>query len=244
MAPKTDEILFERRGPAGFVTLNRPQALNAVTLDMVRALHARLDKWARSDKVHHVVVRGSGEKAFSAGGDIRNLYDWGRSGNELWRDFYREEYRLNAAIKHFPKPYVALIDGIVMGGGVGVSLHGSHRVASEKLMFAMPEVGIGIFPDVGGSWFLPRLPGEVGTYLALTGARMGLEDARWTGIANHACPSARLDDLAAELAATDDVDAAIAKFEVWPKRARSRPLPVGDRRGLFRPDHRGNPRPP
>ena len=219
MSDKTDEILFERRGPAGLVTLNRPQALNAVTLGMVRALHAKLDKWARNDKIHHVVVRAVGGKAFSAGGDIRNLYDWGRSGNETWRDFYREEYRLNAAIKHYGKPYVALIDGIVMGGGVGISVHGSHRVATEKLMFAMPEVGIGMFPDVGGSWFLPRLPGEVGTYLALTGARVGLEDARWTGIANHGCPSDRIGDLVEELCAATDVDAVIAKHGVRPKHA-------------------------
>ena len=219
MTKKTAEILFEVKGSAGVVTLNRPEALNAVTLTMVRALSAKLRKWRKSKKVRHVVVRAVGERAFSAGGDIRNLYDWGKAGKAIWRDFYREEYRLNSLIKHFEKPYISLIGGIVMGGGVGISINGSHRVGTEKMSFAMPEVGIGFFPDVGGTWFLPRLPGEIGTYLALTGERIGLEDARYCGLANHAVAHDRLGDLVEALSASDDAGAVIADFEVWPNLA-------------------------
>ena len=146
-----DEILFEARGGVGLVTLNRPQALNALTLAMVRALDARLRAWAGDPEVRCVVIQGAGDRAFCAGGDIRALYDSGKSKSDtLTADFYREEYRLNRLIKRYPKPYVALIDGVVMGGGVGVSVHGSHRIATERTLFAMPETGIGLFPDVGG----------------------------------------------------------------------------------------------
>src|SRR5262245_41843543 len=145
------DIRFERRGAAGIVTLNRPQALNAVTHGMVRALAAQLDAWRADPAVTRVVVTASGERAFSAGGDIRALYELGKAGrHQDALAFWREEYELNTAIKRYPKPYVALIDGIVMGGGVGLSVHGSHRVAGDRFLFAMPEVGIGFFPDVGG----------------------------------------------------------------------------------------------
>src|SRR5882762_7886928 len=171
------DILFERRGVAGIVTLNRPKALNAVTHDMVRALARQLDAWADDAAVTRVVITAAGERAFSAGGDIRALYELGRAGRQTeMLTFWREEYPLNAMIKRYPKPYVALIDGIVMGGGVGVSVHGSHRVAGDKFLFAMPEVGIGFFPDVGGTWFLPRMPGELGAWCALTGERLGAAD--------------------------------------------------------------------
>ena len=198
------EILFEKRGHAGLITLNRPKALNALTLAMVRQMHPQLAEWARDPEIAHVVVRAAGEKAFCAGGDIRQLHDWGRAGDRHFLDFYREEYRLNTFIKRYPKPYVALIDGIVMGGGVGVSVHGSHRVAGERTMFAMPETGIGFFPDVGGTFFLPRLPGSVGTWLALTGARLKQADAAWCGISTHAVPSARFGALAEALCQGDD----------------------------------------
>ena len=171
------EILFERRGAAGLVTLNRPQALNAVSLAMVRALTAQLRAWEADAAVTRVIVTASGGRAFSAGGDLRALYDLGRAGRyDEALTFWREEYALNALIKRYRKPYVALIDGIVMGGGVGVSVHGSHRVAGDRFTFAMPEVGIGFFPDVGATWFLPRMPGELGTYCALTGERIGAAD--------------------------------------------------------------------
>jgi len=150
------EILFERCGAAGIVTLNRPKALNAVTHAMVRALRAELDRWANDPAITRVVIMAAGERAFSAGGDIRALYDLGKAGRiDDVLQFWRDEYPLNLAIKNYRKPYVALIDGIAMGGGVGVSVHGSHRIAGDRFSFAMPEVGIGFFPDVGATWFLP-----------------------------------------------------------------------------------------
>ncbi len=189
------EVLFERRGAAGIITLNRPRALNALTLGMVRAIHPKLSEWADDRHVQCVVIEAAGEKAFCAGGDIRALYDWGKASDPTALDFWREEYRLNRFIKHYPKPYVALMDGINMGGGVGLSVHGSHRVATERLTFAMPETGIGLFPDVGGTYFLPRCPGETGLYLGLTGARIKAADAVYAGIADAYVPSARLDTL-------------------------------------------------
>jgi enoyl-CoA hydratase len=207
------EILFERRGAAGLITLNRPHALNAVTHAMVLALTARLVEWARDPGVSRVVIRGAGERAFSAGGDIRALYELGRSGHhgDALR-FWWDEYRLNFRIRRYPKPYVALIDGIVMGGGAGVSVHGSHRIAGDRFLFAMPEVGIGFFPDVGATWVLPRMPGETGSYCALTGDRMGAADALGTGIATHYVPSRRLPALLDALCEADSVDAVLAAF--------------------------------
>src|SRR6185369_730835 len=172
------DIVFGRRSTAGIVTLNRPHALNAVTHAMVRSLTAQLRRWAADDAVTRVLVCAAEGRAFSAGGDLRALYDLAQAGrHQEALEFWQDEYRLNALIKHYPKPYVALIDGIVMGGGVGLSIHGSHRVAGDRFNFAMPEVGIGFFPDVGATWFLPRLPGELGTYCALTGERLGADDA-------------------------------------------------------------------
>ena len=213
----TDEILFERRGAAGIVTLNRPKALNAVTHAMALALRAQLDRWANDDAVTRIVVTAAGDRAFSAGGDIRVLYDLGKSGqHDTALQFWRDEYPLNAAIKNYRKPYVALIDGIAMGGGVGVSVHGSHRVAGDRFSFAMPEVGIGFFPDVGATWFLPRMPGELGTYCALTGERFGIGDAITGGIATHRVPSARFGALIDGLTGTVSVDAVLAAFSEPP----------------------------
>jgi enoyl-CoA hydratase len=209
----SDEILFDRRGAAGLVTLNRPQALNAVTHGMVLALRAQLEAWANDDAVQRVIVTGAGNRAFSAGGDIRHLYDLGqekRTDEAL--QFWRDEYPLNALIKTYKKPYIALIDGIVMGGGVGVSVHGSHRVAGDRFQFAMPEVGIGFFPDVGATWFLPRMPGELGAYCGLTGERFNAADALAAGIATHRVSSARFPDLIDALTGTVPVDAVLAAF--------------------------------
>jgi enoyl-CoA hydratase len=207
------EILIDRRGTAGIVTLNRPAALNAVTLGMVRTLRDALERWRHDGAVSRVVVTAAGERAFSAGGDIRRIYDLGRAGRQDEAlTFWREEYALNAAIKHYPKPYVTLIDGIVMGGGVGLSVHGSHRVAGDRFLFAMPEVGIGFFPDVGGTWFLPRLPGELGAWCALTGERLKAADAVASGVATHRVASARFPDLAAALCSGVAVDAILAAF--------------------------------
>lgn len=207
------EILFSRRGAAGIVTLNRPKALNAVTHGMVKALRAQLDAWSNDDAVTRVVVTAAGARAFSAGGDIRHLYDLGKDGKlGDMLQFWRDEYPLNAAIKGYRKPYVSLIDGIVMGGGVGVSVHGSHRVAGDRYSFAMPEVGIGFFPDVGATWFLPRMPSETGTYCALTGERFNAADAVAAGLATHRIPSARFPALLEGLTGTVSVDAVLAAF--------------------------------
>ena len=207
------EILFERRGVAGLVTLNRPKALNAVTLGMVRAFTRQLQDWRRDPSITRVVVTAAGGRAFSAGGDIRALYDLGRAGHHAdMLPFWREEYVLNAMIKGYPKPYVALIDGIVMGGGVGVSVHGSHRVAGDRFLFAMPEVGIGFFPDVGATWFLPRLPGELGAYCALTGERLTANDGVAASVATHRVSSARFSDLQDALCNAVPVDATLASF--------------------------------
>jgi enoyl-CoA hydratase len=207
------DILFERRGAAGIVTLDRPKALNAVTHDMVRALARQLEAWARDGAVTRVIVTAAPGRAFSAGGDLRALYDLGQAGRQAEAlMFWRDEYPLNTLIKRYPKPYVALIDGIVMGGGVGVSVHGSHRVAGDRFQFAMPEVGIGFFPDVGATWVLPRMPGELGTWVALTGDRLNSADAVSSGIATHQVRSDRFADLADALCGNIPVDATLAAF--------------------------------
>jgi enoyl-CoA hydratase len=205
--------LFERRGAAGVVTLNRPKALNAVSHAMVLAFHAQLNAWADDPAITRVVITAAGERAFSAGGDIRALYDLGKAGKQAKAlQFWADEYPLNAAIKNYRKPYVALIDGIAMGGGIGVSVHGSHRVAGDKFSFAMPEVGIGFFPDIGATWFLPRMPGETGAYCALTGERFGIADGVGCGIATHRVPSTRFPDVLDGLTGTVSVDALLAAF--------------------------------
>lgn len=207
------EILFDRQGAAGIVTLNRPKALNSVSHAMVLSLRAQLAAWADDPAVTRVVITAAGAKAFSAGGDIRALYDLGKQGRQGDAlQFWRDEYPLNAAIKNYRKPYVSLIDGIVMGGGVGVSVHGSHRVAGDRFSFAMPEVSIGFFPDVGATWFLPRMPGELGTYCALTGERFGAADGVAAGIATHRIPSARFPALLDGLSGTVSVDAVLSAF--------------------------------
>jgi enoyl-CoA hydratase len=207
------EILFEQRGSAGIVTLNRAKAMNAVTHGMVRALAERLAEWTKDVNVTRVVIMANADRAFSAGGDLRALYDLGQAGRqEEMLQFWREEYALNALIKRYPKPYVALIDGIVLGGGVGISVHGSHRVAGDRFQFAMPEVGIGFFPDVGATWFLPRLPGEIGTYCALTGQRLRNADAVPAGVATHYVASTRFPEVLDALTGTQPVDAVLARF--------------------------------
>ena len=194
------DILFERRGAAGLITLNRPQALNALTHAMVVAMKAQLDEWAGDPAVGAVVVRGAGERAFCAGGDIRAIAESGRAGTSYALDFWRDEYILNAAIKHYPKPYVALMHGIAMGGGVGISVHGQVRIACETTLVAMPETGIGFFTDVGGSYFLPRCPGEIGMYLALTSARLKADDARYAGVSTLFVPQTKWGSLLDALA--------------------------------------------
>jgi enoyl-CoA hydratase len=215
--PAEPDAIVDRRGAAGVITLNRPKALNALNMAMVEATAKALDTWENDPAITRIIIKGAGGKAFCAGGDIRTLHDMGKAGN--LRDpmrFWRAEYTLNHRLKTYPKPVVALIDGIVMGGGVGMSIHGSHRVASGKLMFAMPEVGIGFFPDVGASWFLPRLPDQMGRYLALTGARIGQADALTLGLATDAVMSERMPEIEAALTADKPVDAVLATFRVDP----------------------------
>lgn len=184
-----DKILFEHKGDWGVITLNNEKALNALDWDMAKAMRAQLIKWAAQKSIKAVLVTAAGEKAFCAGGDIRWLHGAGKTEPEETAEFFREEYRLNSLIYHFPKPYVALIDGIVMGGGVGLSVHGDFRVAGDATMFAMPETGIGLFPDVGGGHFLPRLHDGLGLYYAMTGARAKAADLMAAGIATHYTPS-------------------------------------------------------
>lgn len=188
-----DEIRFERLGVAGVVTLTRPKALNAITHGMILALAKAFAAWEKDDDIALVVLKAEG-RAFCAGGDIAHAYHAMRAGTPPI-DFFSDEYRLNAALARFPKPCVSLIDGIVMGGGVGISCHGSHRVMTEKALFAMPEVGIGFFPDVGGSFLLSRLKGSYGLYLGLTGTRIRFGDALRAGIATHAVEQSALDEI-------------------------------------------------
>ncbi|ARJ67148.1 enoyl-CoA hydratase [Magnetospirillum sp. ME-1] len=201
----TAEIHFDRTGHLGRIILDRPKALNALTLDQVHAIHPKLDAWATDSDVTCITIEGAGEKAFCAGGDIKQLYEACKAGElDYVTAFYRDEYRLNRRIHTSPKPYVALIDGIVMGGGVGVSVHGLYRVATERTLFAMPETGIGFFPDVGGSYFLPRLPGAIGMYLGLTGARLKAADTLHVGVATHYVDSARMPALVEALSEARD----------------------------------------
>jgi enoyl-CoA hydratase len=198
-----DEILLERRGGVGLVTLNRPQALNTLSLAIYRRCAPQLLAWERDPSVHAVLVRGAGDRAFCAGGDVRAIYEaHGRpgGGKGLEADFFREEYAVIERIHRFAKPHIALMDGITMGGGAGISVNGSFRVATERTLFAMPEVHIGLFPDVGASLFLNRCPGRIGLYLALTGSRIGAADALYCGFATHYVPHDRLADLTNALA--------------------------------------------
>ncbi|ESZ20937.1 MULTISPECIES: enoyl-CoA hydratase/isomerase family protein [unclassified Mesorhizobium] len=216
-----NEIRFERLGSAGVVTLTRPQALNAVTHRMVKALDKALRAWERDDGVDVVVVKAEG-RAFSAGGDILHIYEAGRVGKPPV-DFFADEYRLNARIARFEKPYVALIDGIVMGGGVGISFHGSHRLLTENAQFAMPEVGIGFFPDVGASHLLPGLGGSFGMYLALTGIRIRYGDALWSGLATNTIKAQDQAGFLDRLVATGDPEAALRGFSVPARRETDSP---------------------
>ncbi|XP_062434481.1 3-hydroxyisobutyryl-CoA hydrolase, mitochondrial isoform X2 [Rhea pennata] len=197
----TAEVLFERRGAAGIITLNRPKILNALTISMIRQIYPQIKTWEQDPETFLIIIKGTGGKAFCAGGDIRAIADAGKVGDRMTKDFFREEYTLNNAIGTCKKPYVALIDGITMGGGVGLSVHGHFRVATEKTLFAMPETAIGLFPDVGGGYFLPRLSGKIGYYLALTGFRLKGRDVQKAGIATHFVESEKLPALEEDLIA-------------------------------------------
>ncbi|OGT56417.1 MAG: hypothetical protein A3F43_02480 [Gammaproteobacteria bacterium RIFCSPHIGHO2_12_FULL_42_10] len=183
-----DDICFAdlpgREGNLGVITLNRPKALNALNHNMLLAMHEALQRWADDREIKAVVVRAAPGRAFCAGGDLRWVYER-HLANESYLQFFKDEYQLNSAIYHYPKPYIAFLDGITMGGGAGISINGSHCVATEQLLFAMPETGIGFFPDVGGTYFLSHLPGKLGWYLGLTGARIGCDDCVSAGLVQH-----------------------------------------------------------
>jgi len=185
------DLIVRREGGAGVIRLNRPKAINAMTLEMSLGIDAALDRFEADPAVALVLVEGAGERGLCAGGDIRGLYESSRAGGDLGKVFWRQEYAMNARIARFPKPYVAFMDGLVMGGGVGLSAHGRHRVVTERTRLAMPEVGLGFFPDVGGTWLLSRSPGEIGTYFGLTGQTMNGPDAIHARFADAVVPSTK-----------------------------------------------------
>lgn len=210
-------IGFETRGAVGIVTLDRPRALNALDHPMVKAMEARLRLWIEDPAIAHVVLRSAHERAFCVGGDVRAMAELGRtSRKEEARQYWRDEYALDHLISRYPKPFVSLVDGLCFGGGFGLTGHGRYRVAGENLGFAMPEVAIGLFPDVGGTYVLPRLPGWSGTWLAMTGARIGMADAVALGLYTHHVPTARWAGLVEALAAGEAMDPLLARLAVRP----------------------------
>ncbi|MFD2156214.1 enoyl-CoA hydratase/isomerase family protein [Rhodococcus jostii] len=205
------EVLIEKSGGLGRIVLNRPRAINALNHAMVRRIAAALAEWSGDDTVRAVLITGAGERGLCAGGDIVSIYHDAKDGGTGSREFWRDEYVLNAAIANYRKPYVAIMDGIVMGGGVGVSAHGSVRVVTERSMIGMPETGIGFVPDVGGTYLLARTPGELGTHIALTTARLSAGDAIACGFADHFVPSEKIEQFIEALSETT-VEAALAAF--------------------------------
>jgi len=189
------DLIARREGACGVIRLNRPKAINAVTLEMFRDVDKALDVFESDPAVSVILLEGAGERGLCAGGDIRALWESSKVKGDLGKILWREEYILNARIKKFPKPYVSFMDGIVMGGGVGLSAHSSHRVVTEKTKLAMPEVGLGFFPDVGGTWLLSHSPGEIGTYFGLTGTTMNGPDAIHARFADAVVPSGKLPEL-------------------------------------------------
>ena len=215
------EVVCDVNGRVGELVLNRPRALNALSLSMIRALRRGLDAFEKNADVHAIVIRSASDAAFCAGGDVRHVRELVlRGDHDLANTFFTEEYALNAAIAACPKPYVALVDGICLGGGLGLSVPGRYRVVTERARLAMPETAIGFFPDVGASFFLPRLPGACGLWLGLTGARLDGADAVAAGLATHYVPAARVADLQRVLCSgVDDVGSLLDAFAV--------PVPVG-----------------
>ncbi|KAH0555063.1 3-hydroxyisobutyryl-CoA hydrolase, mitochondrial isoform X1 [Cotesia glomerata] len=210
-----DDVLFKEINGKGIVVLNRPKQLNALNLSMVKKIYPKLKKW--EDNKSLVIVKGAGSKAFCAGGDVKYLTVALNEpeGHKTGHDFFRAEYSLNHLIGTYEKPYVAIMSGITMGGGVGLSVHGKYRIATESTVFAMPETAIGLFPDVGGTYFLPRLKGKLGLYLGLTGQRLKGEDVKHAGIATHYVPLSKLEDLEQVLLESDaeDIDKVLESFE-------------------------------
>ncbi|MGI9125262.1 MAG: enoyl-CoA hydratase/isomerase family protein [Mycobacterium sp.] len=219
MSPDTDEVLIRVDGGVGYLTLNRPKAINSLTHTMVTAMDAALTGWAHDDAVRTVILNGAGERGLCAGGDVVALYHSAKAGGEEARRFWFDEYRLNSRIGRYPKPYVAIMDGIVMGGGVGVAAHGNVRVVTDRSKIAMPEVGIGFIPDVGGTYLLSRAPGKLGLHAALTGAPFDGADAIALGLADHYIPQADIEAFIAE-AAGAGVEAAVEAHTQQPPPSR------------------------
>ena len=192
VADSEGDLIVRREDSAGVIRLNRPKALNAMTLEMSVGIDAALDRFESDPAIAVVLLEGAGERGLCAGGDVRGLYESSRAGGDLGKVFWRQEYIMNARIAKFSKPYVAFMDGLVMGGGVGLSAHARHRVVTEKTRLAMPEVGLGFFPDVGGTWLLSRSPGEIGTYFGLTGQTMNGPDAIYARFADAVVPTGKL----------------------------------------------------
>jgi len=213
------DVILRREGAVGRITLSRPKALNALTEDMCAAMLKQLRQWAIDPAVHTVVIDAVPGKAFCAGGDVRAIYDAGKRADGSVMRFFRTEYRMNAAIHHFPKPYIALIDGFAFGGGCGVSMHGLHRVVSENAILAMPETVIGLFPDIGATTFLNHLPGETGMYLALTGLRIDAADAIYCGLATHFVASQDHAALLSRLVQGDKPDVVLPTLSSSPSSA-------------------------
>lgn len=203
----TNDVLFSEHegqgGNLGLITLNRPQALNALNHDMILAMSQQLRIWQQASHIKAVIIQSSGGRAFCAGGDLRQTYDRIKNRDPKMIEFFRDEYQLNRLIFHFKKPYIALLNGITMGGGAGISVHGSHRIATDRLLFAMPETGIGFFPDVGGTYFLSHLHPTIGCYLGLSGARINADDCVAIGIATQKIDEASLPACVDALAQTD-----------------------------------------
>ena len=227
-----EEIIFEQRGGVGLVTLNRPKVLNALSADMIVALRHMLDIWAEDDSVGSVVLRAGGDRAFCAGGDIRAFYESAKAGTAQTRAFWRDEYSLMAAIKRYPKTYISLIHGICMGGGMGISINGAYRLASENVVCAMPETGIGFYPDVGASFFLPRCPGDTGMYLALTGAQAKISDALYLGFVTHTLAQHKWPDLIDALASGEEIGDLLRSAQ-QAARAHAATAPISKHRKLI-----------
>src|SRR5688572_2409341 len=236
-----NNVSFEVTGSIGLITLERSQALNALTLSMIESCAQRLKAWAADPAIKAVVIRGAGGRAFCAGGDVRAAYEAGMAAKagsgdgSFTRIFFHAEYSLVRQIRVFPKPYIALLDGFTMGAGVGIGIHGSHPIVTEKTALAMPETGIGLFPDVGASWFLPRCPGWTGTYVGLSGVRLGAADVIHCGLAKHHVPSGRLDFLLADLVAADwaDEPRAVVDETVARYAEPTGPAQIADRREII-----------
>ena len=208
------DIITEIRNGVGLITLNRPKALNALNLEVFRVLHTLLPAWATDDRVRMILIQGAGDRAFCAGGDVQSIYDAHQRGDhDFIRELFRLEYTVNYLIATFPKPYVALMDGFVLGGGCGVSVHGSHRIVTERTVLAMPETCIGYFPDIGASHFLSQCPGHIGLYLGLTGARIETADILYAGLADDFIPTSKIEKVRDQIILGDPLEDVIAAHQ-------------------------------